>query len=110
MTILESRFQSRLIRKLHKMFPMAIVLKNDPNYLQGFPDILILLGDKWAALESKKNITASRQPNQEYYVNRLGQMSYAAFIFPENEEVILDELQQALGVDRSSRLSRRLKA
>lgn len=94
---LEKDFQASLIKKIMDIFPEAIVLKNDPNYLQGIPDLIVLHKDKWAALECKKSLKAARQPNQEYYVDILGKMSYAAFVTPENEEEVLNELQQSLG-------------
>ena len=92
----EGKFQSELKKKLRKMFPGCLITKLDPNDIQGIPDLLILWNDRWAVLECKRNAQASHQPNQDYYVNMLNEMSYSAFIFPENEEVILNELQQAL--------------
>ena len=94
--MLERNYQAYLIKKLKAMFPGCEILKNDSGYIQGFPDLLILYNNKWAALEVKKDEAAHHQPNQEYYVDRLRGMSYAAFIFPENEEEILDEVQRAL--------------
>src|SRR5574344_1116468 len=91
---LEKIFQSELIKELKDLFPGCIILKNDPTYSQGIPDLLILFEDKWAALEVKKSITASHRPNQEFYVNKMGRMSYANFIYPENKEVVLNELQE----------------
>ncbi|MCI6456507.1 MAG: hypothetical protein MSA56_02220 [Clostridium sp.] len=91
---LEKIFQSELIKELRDLFPGCIILKNDPTYIQGIPDLLILFEDKWAALEVKKSITASHRPNQEFYVNKMGRMSYANFIYPENKEVVLNELQE----------------
>lgn len=93
---LERDFQAKLIKELKVMFKGCIVIKNDPNYIQGIPDLLILYNDRWAALEVKKSATAHHQPNQEYYVDLMDQMSFAAFIYPENKEEILYELQQAL--------------
>lgn len=93
----ESKFQEKLIKELKIIFPSSIVLKNDPNYLQGFPDITILNGNKWAALECKKSDSEPHQPLQDYYVNLLDSMSYASFVCPENKEVVLDEIQRALG-------------
>lgn len=90
----ESAFQSKLIKDLKVMFPGCVVLKNDPNYIQGIPDLLVLYRDKWWALECKRNANASHRPNQEYYVDLLDDMSFAAFIYPENREDILNELQQ----------------
>ena len=91
---LEKIFQSELIKELRELFPGCIILKNDPTYIQGIPDLLILFEDKWSALEVKKSITASHRPNQEFYVNKMGRMSYANFIYPENKEVVLNELQE----------------
>ena len=93
---LERDFQAKLIKELKVMFKDCIIVKNDPNYIQGIPDLLILYNDRWAALEVKKSATAHHQPNQEYYVDLMDQMSFAAFIYPENKEEILYELQQAL--------------
>ena len=92
--MLESQFDTKLIKELKQRFPGCIILKNDANYLQGVPDRIILWNDKWATLETKKTKNASRQPNQEYYVNKMNSMSFSAFIYPENMEVVLDELQQ----------------
>lgn len=95
MTKKESFFQSNLIRQLKEMFPGCIVLKNDPNYLQGFPDIIILYGRNWAALEIKRSSDENHQPNQDYYIDLTDNMSFGAFIFPENKLQVLNELQQA---------------
>jgi hypothetical protein len=90
----ENVFQSKLIKEIKELFPKAIVLKNDPNYIQGIPDLLILQDDKWAMLECKKSKDAKHRPNQEHYVDTLDAMSYARFIYPENKKEVLDELQQ----------------
>lgn len=92
--MLESRFQSSLIKDIKKRFPGCVVLKNDPEYIQGFPDLTIFYKDKWAALECKKDANASHQPNQDYYVQQLNEMSFASFIYPENKQEVLDDLQR----------------
>ena len=92
----ESDFQGELIKKIKEKFPGCMVLKNDPTYIQGIPDLLILHNDKWAALECKKSGTSKVRPNQPYYVNKMNDMSYASFIYPENEEEVLNEIQSAL--------------
>lgn len=91
---LERDFQARLIKELKTIFRGCIILKNDSSYIQGIPDLIILFKDKWAALEVKKSKTASHRPNQEYYVDLMDVMSYASFIYPENKEEVLYELQQ----------------
>ena len=103
----ENEFQSQLIKELKKEFPGCMVLKNDPNYIQGIPDLLILFKEHWAALECKKSKDAPQRPNQEYYISTMDQMSFARFISPENKEEILDELQRSFRFRRTSRLPRR---
>lgn len=94
MSKLEKDFQAKLIRELKEIFKGCIILKNDPDYIQGIPDLLILFQNKWAALEVKKSENAPHRPNQDYYVDKMDEMSYAAFIYPENKEAIVNELQQ----------------
>lgn len=93
--MLENKFQSKLIKELKKEFPGCMVLKNDPTYLQGVPDLLVLYKDKWASLECKKSATAKHQPNQDYYVDKMNEMSHSAFIYPENKDQVLDNLRKA---------------
>ena len=94
--MLESQFQAEFIKELRATIPGCIVLKNDANYIQGFPDILVLYGERWAALECKRSSSARVRPNQRYYVNLLNDMSYSAFVSPENKEDVLHAVQQAL--------------
>ena len=102
----ESAFQKGLINDLKKRFPGCMVLKNDPNYIQGIPDLLVLYEGRWAALVCKKAKQASHQPNQDYYVERMNEMSFSRFVYPENKEIILDELQQSFQSCRPARFSR----
>ena len=95
---LESGFQDRLIKEIKEMFPGCMVFKMDQQ--QGIPDLLILHGDRWASLENKKDANAKKQPNQEYYVGRMNEMSFSRFIYPENKEEVLHELQQSFSTTR----------
>ena len=106
MSKLERDFQAGLIKEIKGMFPGCIVLKNDSSYIQGIPDLLILYKDKWASLEVKKNSRAKRQPNQEYYVKIMDDMSFSRFISPENKEDILNELYQTFESGWAARISR----
>lgn len=96
----ENRYQAGLIKRIEARFPGCIVLKNDPDYIQGIPDLLVLFDGKWAALECKRSSNAKHRPNQDYYVERMNSMSFASFIFPENEKRVLDEMESALGSGR----------
>lgn len=95
--MLENKFQAKLIKELKDLFPGCIVMKNDAGYIQGIPDLLILYKDMWGSLEVKKNAKASRQPNQEYYVGRMNEMSFSRFICPENKDEVLRELKSKFG-------------
>jgi len=89
-------FERRLVDKLLDRYPGAYVLKNNPNYIQGFPDRLFLYRNFWAAFETKIHADASVQPNQAYYVEHLNDLSLAMFVYPENEKEFLREIQFAL--------------
>lgn len=90
--MLENKFQAKLVQELKQMFDGCIVTKLDSSHIQGIPDLLILYKDKWACLEVKRTVNAKRQPNQEYYVGRMNEMSFSSFIYPENKDEVLTEL------------------
>ena len=102
----ESVFQADLIKELKQRFPGCIVLKNDANYIQGFPDLTILYKNMWAVLECKRSLSEPYQPNQEYYLEECDDMSFASMICPENREAVLYELQQSFAPRRAARFSK----
>ena len=91
--MLENKFQASLIRELKNKFPGCIVMKNDSSYIQGVPDLLVLHKDKWASLEVKRSSNASHQPNQDYYVNKMNEMGFSRFIYPENKDNVMTDLR-----------------
>ncbi len=88
----ENKFQSDLKKELKEKYPGSIVTKLDANDIQGIPDLLILYKDKWATLENKRSLKATKQPNQEYYVKEMNNMSFSRFISPEIKDDVLKEL------------------
>jgi hypothetical protein len=105
MAVLESKFQREVIMNIAERLPGSMVFKTDPQQYQGFPDLLILYKGTWGALECKRSSFSKRQPNQEYYVKKLDDMSFSRVIYPENKEEVLNDLEQALGTKRPARLS-----
>lgn len=104
--MLESKYQADLIKDLKRDFEGCVVIINDSSIQQGIPDLLVLFrGGGWAMLEVKISETAVRQPNQEYWVDHYDELCYAAFIYPQNQEAVFDDLQQAFGARRPARLS-----
>lgn len=97
MSKLESKFQKELMDEIRELYPGCVILKNDSGYIQGIPDWTILYKKKWAVLEAKKEKKASHQPNQDYYVDKLNDMSYSSFVYPENRETVLDQLSKVFG-------------
>lgn len=91
----ESVFQKSLIEDIKRRLPGCMVLKNDANYIQGIPDLMVLYDGHWAALECKRSEGASHQPNQDYYISKMDGMSFARFVYPENKEAVLDELYRS---------------
>lgn len=93
--MLENKFKTGLVKELKKRFPGCTVVHLNPNEVQGHPDLLVLYGPTWAALEGKKSANAPHRPNQDYYVQKMNEMSFAAFIYPENKEEILDAMERS---------------
>jgi hypothetical protein len=96
--VLESQYQSKLIAEIERRFPGCVILKNDPEYINGIPDLLILFGNRWAMLEVKAKATSKTRPLQPYWVELLDSMSFAAFIYPSNEREVLSGMEQAFTV------------
>lgn len=94
MSKLESKFQKEFIDEVKARYPGAIALKNDSSYIQGFPDWTVLYEDKYAVLEMKKEKNAKKQPNQEYYVDKINEMSFSRFVYPENKDEVLADLDK----------------
>jgi hypothetical protein len=103
----EGLYKTQLTGRIYDRFgDRCVVLRMDANNRQGIPDILVIFeGGYWAALEAKTSEKAPHQPNQPYYVARLGNMCFAAFIYPENEEAVLNELQQEYETHWATRIS-----
>lgn len=92
----ENVYQARLIRKLERIFPECVILKNDSGYIQGILDLTIFYGPRWGMLEVKASALSLHQPNQDWWVRKMDEMGFARFIYPENETEVLDALRQAL--------------
>ena len=105
--MLEREYQAHVIKELHARLPGCVVLKNDSGYRQGVPDLTVLYRKRWAVLEVKAHAKARTRPNQQYYIDELKGMSFAAFIYPENEEEVLCDLQRTLRPGRETRVSKR---
>lgn len=88
----ERDFQAKLIKDLKRKLPGALVLKNDPNYIQGIPDLTVLYKQRWALLEVKRSESAPLRPNQAYYISEAEQQSFGEVIFPENYDVVMESL------------------
>lgn len=92
----ESQYQAELIRKLRQLMPECFIIKLSTEFVQGLPDLLVLLGPRWGMLEVKANVDSPFRPNQEYYLEEFGTMSFASVIHPDNELEVIDELREAL--------------
>lgn len=104
--MLENKFKQKLVSELKTLFPGCIVTHLDPNEKQGHPDLLILYKHMWAVLEGKKAADSPHRPNQDYYIALMDKMSFGRFIYPENKEEVLNDLQQAFRTGRKTRIPR----
>jgi len=89
----ERDFQHIVIEKIRKRFPEAIILKNDANYLQGYPDLTIHKNGRYAIIECKRSKDETHQPNQDYYIDKANNDGgYGAFVYPDNLDIVLEDL------------------
>lgn len=98
MNKLERDFQAALVKELEDRFPGCIVLVKPGYYVQGFPDLLVLHKNRWAALECKRKRPTRDddwEPNQQWWLSELDGIGFASVIYPENRKEILDEIQRA---------------
>lgn len=103
----ENKFQSDLVKEIKERYPGCIVLKNDPCNKKGIPDLTVLYEKKWGCLECKKEEDAGHRPGQDNYISRMDKMSFARFIYPENKEDVLNEMDKAFKPRRNSRVPKR---
>ena len=83
----------RLEAILKERYGHCFITKNDPIFKQGIPDQLVLVEPFHVWLEYKRSAHERHRPNQDYYVRLFNdQGGYAAFIFPENEQQIFQEI------------------
>lgn len=94
--MLEREFQAKVISELKERYKGCVIIKNDANYIQGFPDLLILYRDTWIALEVKQSANAHYQPNQKWWLECLSTMSLATTIYPENKDIVFNAIDNYL--------------
>jgi hypothetical protein len=97
---IESNFQADLKKEIATLFPGAVIMKNDPNDIQGIPDLTVIWRDHWAWLECKRETNAHRQSNQGFYIQYARHYSFGAFIYPENKEEVLDAMEKSFQARR----------
>lgn len=91
----ESDFKNKLYNEIRDRFPGAEVIPNDAGYLQGFPDATVYFPNgRYFLLEGKRECKSARRPNQDYYVNKSPLCDNATFVYPENKDEVLDELER----------------
>lgn len=92
--MLESDFVPIFKKEVESRFPGGFWMKNDSAMIGGIPDLTYLFGRNWAIFETKRGMRAAKQNHQEYYVNKFDNMSFAAFVNPENYLDVLDEMER----------------
>jgi hypothetical protein len=92
--MLESAFKKYAIQAIQDKFvELDLDFIHTKPYNRSMPDLVILAAPFWAALEFKTSKQAPSRPNQDYHINRLNKKGYASFVFPENLEEVLYELE-----------------
>lgn len=93
--MLERDYQPQLISRIMKLLPGCRIEHNDATVTQGYPDLTVYYGTKFALLEVKASAKSRNRPNQQWYIDN-NDANFASFIYPENEVEVLNALQRAL--------------
>lgn len=94
----ENKFQRDAVQRIHREWDRPLVLKNDPNLIQGIMDLTVVLPNLVAFIEVKRSDSEPFQPNQEYYLARTEEMGhFTAVLHPGNEEEVFRALHAASG-------------
>lgn len=90
----EGAFQDKVCKKLRSLG--FKVIKQDPSIgkQKGIPDLLILKEGFWGMLECKRAKNAQKQPGQQEWIDFADKNSYGRFIYPENYDEVMGELEQ----------------
>ena len=91
----ESKFKSELYKEIRNRFPGSEVLPNDATYVQGILDATVYFPNgRYVMLEGKRASNSQRRPNQGYYVDRSPLSEHSMFVYPENKDEVLSELER----------------
>lgn len=93
----ESDFQAKVIKQLKAMGLAVVKNQSGPGVPTGFPDITAFGEGIYFCLECKASARAKKQPRQDYWVNKLNEWSYAAFIYPSNYDKVMSEIKYMIG-------------
>lgn len=93
----ESDFQAKVIKQLKAMGLAVVKNQAGPGVPTGFPDITAFGEGIYFCLECKTSARAKKQPRQDYWVNKLNEWSYAAFIYPSNYDKVMSEIKYMIG-------------
>lgn len=104
-TKLERDFETDFIDDLERLFPGCEIIKGASMYRQGIPDRIMFYEDFYAFFELKRSARAAQQPNQGWYVEKFDSWSFAAFVYPENKNEVLDAVREAFESRGTARVS-----
>jgi Holliday junction resolvase len=93
----ESDFQAKVIKKLKSLGLAVVKNQAGPGVPTGFPDLTAFGEGIYFCLECKASARAKKQPRQDYWVNKLNEWSYAAFIYPSNYDKVMSEIKYMVG-------------
>lgn len=97
----KAEFKKELVERLAKQGVEIDIFENKSNKRSSL-DTIFLGKCVWAMLEFKASKDAPHRPNQDYNVDRMNERCYAAFVYPENKQEKLDELERLFSITRNS--------
>lgn len=93
--MIEVSFKNKFLKELEERLEHIDLdfIHTKPRH-RSFPDVFVIGPIRWAALEFKRSKNAPHQPNQDYYIASFRIKGYANFVYPENAEEVLNDLEE----------------
>ena len=92
----EADFQKKVIAWLKKKGCLVLKYEQNATTRAGVADVFFCKEGFYGFIETKKSKTAKLRPGQKEFIEKIDGWSYGRICYPENFDIIKEELEQIL--------------